>query len=385
MSKRWWHFYYGYLIIKITGVDPKRLFPILFQEGIVIWEVKKEEEGITFFVSQRDFQALVELISSMNCPFTVLKQGGLPFYISCIRERSFLFSGLFVILLLIYILSSFVWFVQIQGLTSLDEGEIYGFLSRQGLYPGAYGRSLQLDRIEKNMLKWEERIAWVNIEAVGSMVLVKILEKVLPRKEEAGHLYSRRDAIVTKIIPLTGEAQVAEGDTVVQGEILITVDKGEVARGIVEGRTWYQASGYALQREVLEFQTGLYRSSYSLQSPLGFSLLLYGPQESPYPAYQLETSSQLLYGGRNLNLPIELIKKDYHQLLTLQILRTPAMVKAKAQEEALKKILEQLQDGATILAVKHFFEAGKEGVGVQLVMEVWESIVAEKEECYGRK
>lgn len=155
------------------------------------------------------------------------------------------------------ILSSFVLTIQVTGNETVPTGVILSELRRLGVRPGAYGPALERRQIAEEALLSLDELSWMSLNLHGTRLEVQVREAVQPpelTKEEGHyHVVSKADGIVTRVETMDGEAAVKEGDTVTEGEILIS---GTVsmeppmysdqpvryyqthARGRVEARTW---------------------------------------------------------------------------------------------------------------------------------------------------
>ena len=131
-------------------------------------------------------------------------------------------------------------------------------------------------------------------------------------------IVAETDGLITQVEPMAGEAAVQEGDTVAEGEVLIsgviTMEPPKYsdlpvrtyqthARGKVYARTWRTLSAAIPVQAEVKRHTGEERTLWSLNC-LGARLDFYKNSSIPWPLYdKITTVHQLtLPGGRGLPL-----------------------------------------------------------------------------------
>ncbi len=375
MTEGIWIYIEGFYWVKVSGLrKPKEFLNNLYYQGLHLWQVKVDGDRLSFRVAESDYHRLCSLGSRYACKLEVTGRAGLPCWWEAINKRRILVIGSLLLFMLLYILSSFIWLVDLSGLERLKEEELYSLLASEGLIPGVRKSSLNLKALEEEILEKEPAIAWVNIEVVGSRALVHVVEKVIPAETEGSNIYSIRDAVITKVILLQGEALVEEGDTVLAGELLVEGDEDGQAKAIIEGRTWYQARGKARERE--EFNIPLQRSVTRIYLGLygGESYKVWGPEEIPFTSYQEEVKSQIISTGRNPFSPLEIIRKDYREMMVFNLVRSPGLVEAEAREEALRSVVQSLSEGASIREMNFNIYKRDNLVQAELLLEACEEI-----------
>ena len=255
----------GELRVVARGPFPERLMNVCAQNGISFWALEwRDGHTLSMTVRQEDRKQLWKLAERGGCTVETEGSRGLPAFLARFRTRYAFLAGFALSLAAVCILSSFVLTIQVTGNETVPTGVILSELRRLGVRPGAYGPALERRQIAEEALLSLDELFDMGYEAifVGSGAglpgfLVQVREAVQPpelTKEEGHyHVVSKADGIVTRVETMDGEAAVKEGDTVTEGEILIS---GTVsmeppmysdqpvryyqthARGRVEARTW---------------------------------------------------------------------------------------------------------------------------------------------------
>lgn len=150
--------------------------------------------------------------------------------------------GLALSLTAVCVLSQFVLTIEVEGNEAVSTAEILTELRRQGLRPGVYGPGLDEGTISSAALLGLPELAWMSVNLHGTRAEVLVREAVpapeVDDEEQVGSIVARSSGIVTHIEPLSGEALVAQGDTVLAGEVLISGAVTLDAPSTASWRTW---------------------------------------------------------------------------------------------------------------------------------------------------
>ncbi|MDD4570735.1 MAG: sporulation protein YqfD, partial [Tepidanaerobacteraceae bacterium] len=171
---------------------------------------------------------------------------------------------------------------------------------KEGLFKYNIDKEYYLDRI----LTKYKNVAWAEMEIKGARLLVELIEKQLPPELEQNtpcDIIASKDGIIEEIIPLRGEAVVKSGQTVSEGDVLITgkifsnSDQSEKmeseenlflvhAQGIVKARVWYQKAVKVPLVKKQKNPTGNSKKSFGFQIRNNIFNLQLG--DIPYTLYE---------------------------------------------------------------------------------------------------
>jgi similar to stage IV sporulation protein len=125
-------------------------------------------------------------------------------------------------------MSSFVWLIEIEGNTTIDDYEIMSALSKHGLSVGRSKLTLNTDLIEQQLKAEINEISWINIKLNGTRATVFITEDIpdtnIVDNFSPCDIISDKEALITEIIANTGTPAVKVGDVVKEGDVLISGD-----------------------------------------------------------------------------------------------------------------------------------------------------------------
>jgi similar to stage IV sporulation protein len=396
---RLWNYLQGYVIIKITGEYGERLLNQAALKGLYLWDVRREgREALTAKISVKGFFSLYPLARKTRCRIFILRRVGLFFLTYRLKKRKMLLAGAILFVAAVYLLSCFVWSVEID--TSDDElkGAVKKDLERWGLREGVFKYTIDRKNYADMILAKYREVAWAQIHVRGSRVVVELVKKELPPELEENipcDIIASKDGIIEEIIALRGEPLVKPGDTVSAGDVLITgrvaINPGQVrgeedgetgtllvhARGIVKARVWYQKVVRIPLVKIENKYTGNVKKAFKLQ--IGERVLSFQWGDVGFSMYESEISGQRLLLPRFLG-DVRLITVIYREVEKKKEFLGVEGAVEEAERELLKQ-LGTLPDGVNVTQKKMDFrvDADKKAVIGSMTLEVIEDIGKERQ------
>lgn len=276
-----WNCLRGYVIIKIVGLYTERLINQAAFQGLYLWDVRRiEENALLAKVSVKGFLKLRPLARKTRCRIYILQKKGLYFALNRLKRRKVLLAGVVFFVAAVYLLSSVVWRVEVNVQNEVLKNSVLKDLEQWGLKPGVFKYNLDKKYFLDKILHNYKNVSWAEIEIRGSRVIVELVERDMPPEVEEGtpcHVVADKDGIIYEVLPLRGEALVKPGDTVSEGDVLIsgrvslTGGDGEEkellvrAKGIVKARVWYRESVEVPLVETVKTYTGRVKRAYKIR------------------------------------------------------------------------------------------------------------------------
>lgn len=154
--------------------------------------------------------------------------------------------GIATSFVMIYVLSLFIWDMQVDGNYTYSSYEILRFLKEEGVSTGVKKAQVNCDAVEKSIRNHYFDITWVSVEITGTRLIVHIKEneeeirRASENTDEASgesyDLAATKQAVVTNVVMRGGTAavktdmQVQPGDILVYGRYDIVDDNKEIVR-----------------------------------------------------------------------------------------------------------------------------------------------------------
>lgn len=348
---------FGYVVFQGTGSFPERFMNLCAREEINLWEVRCRAGVLCACVSKSEYAALRPLARKSKMCFRVQKRCGLPFHTRKYRGRAGLLVGTALFFGVLYVLSLYVWDVEIHGAERLTEEQVQSVMEDIGVHPGVLKSEIQAKLMEQQAMAALPELSWIAINQQGSVVEVELKERDVPPdmipEDQPCNLISTASGQVVRLEIYAGAPAVKVGDAVLKGQMLVN--------GVVEdalGNSQLQhASGkvYAVTSRTLQVEVPLqqtvtvstgntiYRrriSVFGIDFPINVAFI---PEEG-YTCQR--TKSPLAIG--NIKLPATVYTETWSQ----QIEQSVTLTEAEAAQQA-KEQLQQMEQndlaGVTVL------------------------------------
>ena len=226
----WVQYIRGYVKIKVWGYSTERLLNLCGNHDILVWDIVNHGDHDTMKISVRGFFALKPLLKKTGTRAAVLQKYGLPFFMSKMQKRKVFVAGLLGCLLFWVIMAGYIWNIEIEGNYVLTEDVLMDYLDEKGVHVAMKKSRLQLEGLEKALREDHDIITWTSVQVKGTTLLIHIKENEMPdyeqnmqqAQEDGIDLIATRSGTVSYIITRSGVPQVALGDTVEKGDVLVS-------------------------------------------------------------------------------------------------------------------------------------------------------------------
>jgi similar to stage IV sporulation protein len=303
----------------MKGRSPERFINLCSNRGIYIWELKNVLGEYEFYIMLHDYLELKPIAyKTKTVPF-IKKRFGLPFLIQKYRKRKGYVLGILLFSVFLYIMSLFIWDINILGGHTYTEEAMVKFLKTNEIYTGIQKKNIDGQEIEELIRGTYKDIGWVSAEIKGTRLIIKITETNMPAPAvtatEPVHITAAKDCIITSIITRTGVPQVDIGTVVKKGDILVSgvVDiigdngimvnkKPVIADADVIGKTFYEYE----DTFSMNYKEKNYTGNKKIGHQISFILKkfnLYSPS-IPYKKYDIIVDELMLHFSDNFYLPM---------------------------------------------------------------------------------
>lgn len=408
----------GYVTITVPEYCLEKFVNLAVSRGIFLWDITGVGTGrVALKVRLGGVQPLRHVARMTRCRFRIIERHGLPFFISRMRQRRAMTVGAMLFVVALYVLSSFVWFIEVTGNQRISNEVVERVARQAGLKLGVPRWTLNVTALEEAILRQVPGLSWVGVYVDGTRVYIKVVERKLPPPDETGRpadIVASKDGLIKEMLVLSGHPLVKEGDTVTTGQVLISAaipppETGEEqkegedgretalepeekqplryvhARGIVRARVWYEGEGEKKLVEKGAEQTGREITRFGIK--IGTKeIILLGPREIPYEHYRVYVDGKRAPAWRNISVPVELLTVRYCEEKPYTRRYTRNEARRLAGQMALEGIRRQLPARAKILnqrleEVEPPAESGSY-VRVRAVVETLEDIGTDRPHQY---
>ncbi|MBE0466134.1 MAG: sporulation protein YqfD [Candidatus Desulforudis sp.] len=393
---------FGYVTLVVSGRTLEKFINLATRRGIYFWDIRRlDADRIMIKARLNGVKPLRHIARDTGSRFKISHRMGLPFLLGQARRRKTLTFGAVFFLVVLYCLSSFVWFVQVDGNVKIADREILRAAREAGLYRGAAKWRFEVFAIEDGIKEKIPEIAWVGLEVTGTRAVITVAEKTLPPPDTGDNpsdIFAAKAGLVRDVMVLSGQAVVQEGDTVFPGQLLVSgeiwppeaLDPGGAildveprlvrARGIVNARVWYEAYGEAPLVEEIHEATGREEKRVTIRVS-GREFVISGPRRAPFKTYEVFETVREGPGWRNYALPVEIVTTVYRETKTRLVRHDRPEAVRLAESQAREILKERIPRGAKVLNERVdlvLAGAGEKLVRIQVIVETLEDIGEEK-------
>lgn len=322
-------FFMGYVEILVRGPQLEKFINLVTNSNLYLWEVRRlGPEALQAKIRAHGFLRLRPFLKKSGSTVRIFRKRGWPFLIrKLLRRKGFFLAAVFFVGLLFF-LSSFIFFIKVEGFKGEDQKHLLSSLEKAGLKPGILRKDLLKKKfwIEREVMIETPQAVWLGINIRGVVAVVKVVpRKTAPVPMGICDVVAAREGVISKIVVFRGNPLVKEGDTVAYGEILISgtvwhtnPQTQEVTRedfpasGKVEARVWYDLEviepkivwePVLLNQEYREYKLRWGRKIWTLFRS--------GKKDSG--KFSLTRFRKRIYQGRNMVDVVELIKDTWRK------------------------------------------------------------------------
>jgi similar to stage IV sporulation protein len=353
----------GYVRIEVTGFSTERFINMAAHKGIYLWDVVHMDTGVLMNVSIKGFKMLRECLRKTKCKMRIRQKKGLPFVIYKYRKRKILMGGIIFCAAILYLLSCFVWMIDIKGNDRVSRDEIVAFCANKGLQIGAFKYKIDNKKLKSDLMNHFKDVSWLDVHIKGTRAIIQIAEIIPPPeivdKSTPSHVVALKDGLITSIVAGSGDPLVKKDDVVHKGDVLVsglvktlTDDGGEMIKTVhAYAEVWakmYNEINFAVpfQYEDKSY-TGKHASQYAI-TVMGYTFNLFriGPEMLNFDRFTKRTQ---LNFGENYPLPVIIFKHTYRDFTPITLTRTVDEAKELAGRMINSRIIREFDFAADII------------------------------------
>lgn len=383
-------FFGGYCKVSIKGKGKERFLNLCRNKKLLLWNLIRQEEGYSFFVSFRAHRYLKEIEEKTNTEVRIEGTYGLPFFLSQHRRRKMLFAGFFLCLFTIYALSLFLWKIEVKGTEKYTEEEVRIYLESQQIREGVLKKKIDCTWLEEKIREDFEDTAWVSCDLSGTILTIHVKESIdsagVEKKEKVPNdIVASKDGVIASIVTRSGTPLVKKGNEVKKGDTLISgiiyiynefdelLETGSVsADGDVKALTTHEyEETFPLQYYEKEYTE---RRKKEYHPHLGTKEIPFFSPKISYQNFDTVEKQHVLKIGPSFYLPFSVTVTTYQEYEPKMIHLSEEQARKKA-EQKIKDYLNSLEkEGKEIRKKEFHLTFQEENCQIKGTVTVMESI-----------
>ena len=205
LLKRLYMYFFGVVNICVEGFFIERFINICKNENIILWNLQMEKGTILYArISKSDFKKIRNIAKKTSCRVKITGKNGLPFVMKKYKKRKVFAISLLVIAIFCFVITRFIWNIDIEGNENISKEEILSDLAGYGIAEGKLKSNLDLDKIKNEIRLKRNDLAWIGIDIEGTNVIVKIVEMTeepeILDESTPSNIIADKSGIISKII-----------------------------------------------------------------------------------------------------------------------------------------------------------------------------------------
>lgn len=235
----------------VTGEETLRFVNLCRNNGIELRHLIRKENAIQMEIDAKSFKKLRPLVRKTHVKIHILDRQGPAFFFYRHKKRWWFLFGAAVCTGVIYVMSLFVWQIDIDGNRKYTDALILQALAKMDVKTGCRKSEIDLPKIEEELRIMYNEITWVSASIAGTKLQIELREGDLKISGSSGggqtgnvkrvenrennpktqngesetdlpaNLVADEDAIITNLVVRRGTVAVRYGDEVKKGDVLI--------------------------------------------------------------------------------------------------------------------------------------------------------------------
>lgn len=376
-------YYKGYVVVTIRGERLSAFINLVNEHGLWVRDILyRSNETVQMTILRSDVRRLRSLLRRTGCKIRFGKRTGLPFLWRRAWRRKPFLAGAAVFFSMLYVLTSVVWSVEVEGTKKLSPETILAAAEAVGIHKGAWiGRLPDNDVLRAEILDKVPELSWAGVSIQGTKIRIQVVEKIAPPSLPPNvpqHIVASKKGVIEKVLVHKGIASVQKGQLVNPGDIVISGSLGDGkatvhARGIVEARVWYTTELRVPLEQVRKLYTGqVIRKNYLVIGSFPVQIRGYG--QPPYARFEEQAVDREFYVG-SITLPVKFRTVDVKETFEDRISLTEEEAKKEALKRAEADVLAKTGENGRIAAQKILHQRIEHGnLYTKVLTEVIEDI-----------
>lgn len=218
----------GYVRIRVYGDSIERFINLCCYQKLLLWNLISSNQYYEMNISRSEFKKLRSIVRKTHTHVTIVQRKGLPFHMHHYRKRPLLFFGFLLCCSLIYLYSNTIWSIDFKGNQHLTTEVLLNYLESHEIHSGIKKTDVKCESIVQMIRKDFDDVVWVSASIDGSKLFIHLKENTEVEPEQKEEVSSPKDLVATKagiitdIITRAGVPMVHIGDTVKEGDLLVS-------------------------------------------------------------------------------------------------------------------------------------------------------------------
>ena len=214
--------------VEITSADTIGLLNMIISSGVHIVNVEHcGELTVRFDVLDRDVEKVCVLSGRFGGSVKKLEKKGILWAMTAVKKRPAFVAAVMILLLLFIFLPTRVFFVSVEGNTTIPANKIIEAAADCGIQFGASARQIRSEKMKNALLQKIPQLQWAGINTSGCTAIISVKEKTEPESQhssanQVSSIVAALDGIIQHCTVYQGNPLCKTGQAVKAGQILVS-------------------------------------------------------------------------------------------------------------------------------------------------------------------
>lgn len=217
----------GLIEVELTAAEPEKALTAITLSGIELLEVCHDKDLVcSFSILRRDYTKLAALCKRQGQSLKIIRQRGIYYVLSNLRQRKMLLIGLGVLLFGTFFLPSRILFIRVEGNDRIPANRIISVAEDCGIHMGASRRYVRSEKVKNALLDAIPQLQWAGVNTSGCTAVISVRERAvspaLQEQNQVSSIVADRDGYILSCVVTQGTAKIQPGQSVRKGQTLIS-------------------------------------------------------------------------------------------------------------------------------------------------------------------
>ncbi len=224
-----WKSMFGSVRLEIQCADTCAMLEKLTRWNITVLNLQYIDElTVSLHVSREDYKRVKMALKDLGTKVSVKGHIGIYWKLKALLQRPIFTFGVLLYVFFVFAVPGRVFFVQIEGNSTVPDRLILEAAQQCGISFGANRREVRSEKIKNALLEKISQLQWAGVNTRGCVAVISVRER---QEEEAGiesntaSIVASQDAIIRQITVLRGTQLCKVGQAVKAGQTLVSAYK----------------------------------------------------------------------------------------------------------------------------------------------------------------
>ena len=157
----------GYAVFCVGGGFADRFLNLCRLRGIVLWNVKYEDDKLFAFTLLENLPQLTDPVKNSGMELLSVEKHGFVCFLKRHKRRAGAVAGLFLAAVCLFLLSQTVWDVVVPEIDGVNVEAFTESLADLGVRRGAFKRAIDIPEVQRQLLNEYASLVWVSVNILA--------------------------------------------------------------------------------------------------------------------------------------------------------------------------------------------------------------------------